>query len=101
MRTILAVMVMAASIAPSNAYATGAIECHALDGEASIGESAIISNQAFGSSNEMRIDFTDTNVERIIAELRLFSASEGHDVVTAGTLKIAEVGAFALNCTRP
>jgi len=118
------------SMVSGGAFATGAIECNDPEGQASVnltigslpilavvgaqisagdqqwaiggeGENAIISGQAFQAPGEMRIDFTDPNVERVMAEVRLFSASEDKDSVLAGTLRIADVGAYALVCAGP
>jgi hypothetical protein len=47
------------------------------------------------------VDFTDPNIERLVAELRLLSAPEERDHVTAGTLRIAGQGAHALTCVGP
>lgn len=65
------------------------------------GDEAVAVGQAFATDNETRIDFTDPNVERVVAEIRLFSATEGRDMATAGTLKIPGAGAWALVCSGP
>ncbi|MDZ5696444.1 hypothetical protein [Chelativorans sp. M5D2P16] len=70
----------------------------ALDGD---GESAIAVGQAFRDRGALRVDFTDPNVERVVAELRLFSAAEERNMATAGTLRITGEGAWALTCTGP
>ncbi|GAA4524171.1 hypothetical protein GCM10023174_07290 [Chelativorans composti] len=116
--------------ASGGAHATGAIDCTDPEGRASLeltlgsvpvlavvravisaderqwitateGENAIAVGQAFRSDDEIRIDFTDLNVERIVAEVRLFSADEGRDHATAGVLRIADVGVYPLVCIGP
>jgi len=121
---------LALSMISGGAHATGGIECSDPDGRASISmtigslpilavvgaqisagerqwsiggksDSAIVSGQAFQAPDEMRVDFTDPNVERVVAELRLFSALEDRDYALAGTLRIADVGAYAVVCVGP
>lgn len=55
---------------------------------------------AQGARDGMRtvIDFADPEFATILASVRLTSAVEGDDYVTAGTLRIAGVGAFPLVC---
>ena len=65
------------------------------------GDEVMAVGQAFATEDEMRVDFTDPNVERVLAELRLFSATEGRDMAMAGTLKIPGAGAWALICSGP
>ncbi len=62
------------------------------------GETEIIVGQGARDRGWLVADFTDPNVERIIASLRLVSASEGDDYVLAGTLVIKGESAHALNC---
>lgn len=129
-RSLTAATTFIFSLVSGGAYATGAIECNDPEGRASVnltigslpilavvgaqistgehqwslgdeGDSAIISGQAFGTSDEMRIDFTDPNAGQVVAEVRLFSASEGKDTVLAGTLKMTGIGAYALICAGP
>jgi hypothetical protein len=57
--------------------------------------------QSFSDAAGMKIDVADDNLERIIAELRGSTASEGDTYVAAGTLRIIEVGAWAVNCEGP
>ncbi|TKT79307.1 hypothetical protein [Aquamicrobium sp. LC103] len=64
-------------------------------------ERSIRVGQAFETPGEMRIDFTDANVEAVVAEIRLFKAAEGDDAAMAGTLKIAGKGAWAVTCVGP
>lgn len=130
MKPRLAAAALAFSLVSGGAHATGAIDCAAPGGEASVsltigslpilsvvgahitagdqqwsiggeGESAIISGQAFGEDDEMRVDFTDPNVETVVTQLRLFSAFEGKDSAMAGIVRIPGVGAYALVCTGP
>ncbi|MDF1600101.1 hypothetical protein PZ895_09955 [Mesorhizobium sp. YIM 152430] len=61
----------------------------------------VVVGQAARHGDLVVVDFTDPNIERIVAELRLLSATEEHDQVTAGTLRIAGQGAHALTCVGP
>lgn len=131
MRAVAAALVAGlVPVATGPAQATGGIECAAADGAVSLsltigslpvlkvvgatieadgetwmlggeGDNALSAGQAFREDGAMRVDFTDPNVERVVAELRLVSASEGRDTATAGTLRIAGTGAWALACTGP
>jgi len=65
------------------------------------GDKAIISGQAFQTGDQWLVDFTDPNVERVIAEVRLLSALENDEYVLAGTLKVPGVGAYPLVCVGP
>ncbi|MCO6390404.1 hypothetical protein GTW25_05105 [Aliihoeflea aestuarii] len=64
-------------------------------------ENAVIVGQAFREDNRISVDFTDPNVERIVAELRLFEALEERDHAMAGTLRVIGQGAYALTCVGP
>lgn len=117
-------------VAVGSAGATGSIECADAAGEASVsltigslpvlsvvgatieadgmrwsldgaGEGAIAVGQAFQEADAIRVDFTDPNVESVVAALRLFSAHEGRHSAMAGTLRIAGRGAWALSCIGP
>ncbi len=57
--------------------------------------------QAFQDGERMMIDFTDPNIERVLIELRLQTASEEQHFATVGTLRIVGQGAYALTCTGP
>lgn len=57
--------------------------------------------QAFREESRLMVDFTDPNIERIVAELRLFEAFEERDHAMAGTLRVPGQGAYALTCTGP
>jgi hypothetical protein len=61
----------------------------------------ITKGQAFETADQIYIDVTDGNVDAIVAQLRLFKASEGEDHVSAGTLRVAGVGAWAVTCFGP
>lgn len=65
------------------------------------GEQKIAVGQAFEDAEKMLVDFTDEGVSRIVAALRLFKASEAEDYVTGGTLRVADVGAWAVTCSGP
>jgi len=62
------------------------------------GATPIVVAQGVYESGRTIIDFADANVEEIVASVRLFSASERDDFVTAGTLSVPGVGAFVLVC---
>ena len=59
----------------------------------------ITKGQAFETPDQIYIDVTDSNVDAIVAQLRLFKASEGDDQVSAGTLRVTGVGAWAVTCS--
>lgn len=61
----------------------------------------IAKGQAFETADQILIDVTDSNVNAIVAQLRLYKASEGEDHVSAGTLRVAGVGAWAVTCSGP
>ncbi|MEQ1521090.1 MAG: hypothetical protein ABL936_07445 [Aestuariivirga sp.] len=61
----------------------------------------ITKGQAFETADQIYIDVTDSNVDAIVAQLRLFKASEGEIYVSAGTLRVAGVGAWAVTCSGP
>ena len=61
----------------------------------------ITKGQAFETADQIYIDVTDDKVDSIVAQLRLFKASEGEDYVSAGTLRVAGVGAWAVTCSGP
>lgn len=58
----------------------------------------IIVGQQFADKDKLIADFTDPNIENIVASLRLFNAVEGDVIVTAGSLLIKGTGAFAIVC---
>lgn len=57
--------------------------------------------QAFREADRLLVDFTDPNVERVVAELRLFQTQEERDAAMAGTLRIPGKGAWPLVCAGP
>ena len=61
----------------------------------------ITKGQAFETADQIYIDATDSNVDAIVAQLRLFKASEGEDYVSAGTLRVVGVGVWAVTCSGP
>jgi hypothetical protein len=61
----------------------------------------ISKGQAFKTADQIYIDVTDDKMDAIVAQLRLFIASEGGDYVSAGTLRVAGVGAWAVTCSGP
>jgi hypothetical protein len=65
------------------------------------GEKKIAVGQAFEDPEKIIVDFTDEGVSQIVASLRLFKASEGEDYVSAGTLRVAGTGAWAVTCSGP
>jgi hypothetical protein len=117
-------------LAAGPALATGTVECEAVGGGARValtvgslpvlsvvgmeivagdqtwstgddGDGGIRIGQAFQDGARWLIDATDPNVETVVAEIRLNGASEGRDMVLAGTLKIPGTGAFAVSCLGP
>lgn len=109
------------------AWATMSIHCEAPNGEAgislglgSVPVAAIISanlfapdidwsvnnndmivGQDFVGDNRLMVDFTDPNVEGIIASVRLLIANSPNQQVIAGALEISEIGAYPLVCEGP
>ena len=65
------------------------------------GEAAVSAGQAFAEEDRLLIDFTDTNVERVVVEVRLFRTFEEDDAAMAGTLRIPGKGAWPLVCIGP
>lgn len=54
--------------------------------------------QGMSDETGMRIDFYDDIVNDRVAEVRLYRAMEGDDFVLAGTLRVIDVGAWAVSC---
>ena len=124
---LLAAVLLVAGVSP--AFATGTVECAAADGGASLvltvgslpvlhvahmeftaggktwstgeGDGAISVGQAFRDGERWLIDATDSNMESVVAEVRLNEAIEGDGMALAGTLKIKGAGAFAVTCIGP
>lgn len=65
------------------------------------GATSITKGQAFETADQIYIDVTDDKMDAIVAQLRLFKASEGEDFVSAGTLRVAGIGAWAVTCSGP
>jgi hypothetical protein len=65
------------------------------------GATRVTKGQAFETADQIYIDATDDKMDAIVAQLRLFKASEGEDYVSAGTLRVAGVGAWAVTCSGP
>lgn len=61
----------------------------------------IVVGQAFDTGDTILIDAMDESVNRIVAQLRLFRATEGQEIVLAGTLRIPGEGVWAVSCTGP
>lgn len=59
----------------------------------------IIVGQQYADDGQFLVDFTDSNVEKILAKLRLFSATEGEYFALAGTLHVLDIGAYAVTCS--
>lgn len=118
------------ALLPAPALASGSIACSSADGQTSVqltigslpvlsvvqasmaadgrtwttegsGDEAVAIGQAFGDEETMRIDFTDANIERIVARLRLFHAADGKAAAMAGILQMEGVGVWALDCAGP
>ncbi len=67
----------------------------------SMADDQISTSQAFADGESIRIDFTDPNLEGVLARVRLFQADEEIDFVMAGTLELVGVGAYAVTCEGP
>jgi opacity protein-like surface antigen len=65
------------------------------------GVTTIAVGQGFDTDDRMLVDVTDEKGAGIIAQLRVFKAYEGEDYVFGGTLRIAGVGAWAVECSGP
>ena len=63
------------------------------------GDGAIMTvGQGYGDDTMLVVDLFDEAVDAKIAELRLWKAQEGEQVVNAGTLHILGQGVWAVNC---
>jgi hypothetical protein len=62
------------------------------------GPNAIAVGQAFDDGDTVQVDFTDTNVEKVIASLRLHTSFENDMFAQAGILTMPGVGAWPLVC---
>lgn len=63
------------------------------------GQTQITVGQSFQTASELRVDFTDREVNRVLARLRLFQAAEGERFAQAGTLKVEGVGVWPVVCS--
>lgn len=128
MRSLAAALLLV--LLPTQAMASGSISCSSEDGQASVeltigslpilkivraslsaggqqwhtdgsGETAMAVGQAFRDDETMRVDFTDPNIESVVAKLRLFHAVEGRDTAMAGIVQVADKGVWALTCVGP
>ncbi len=61
----------------------------------------LVVGQAYGEGGLTAIDFTDPNVETIVVSVRLWRAEEADTTATAGVLRVADIGAFAITCEGP
>ena len=93
---ILVGMVDVLSIASANVEAGG--KKWAMDAE---GDAKIIIGQAFEDAETIHVDFTDEGVSSVVAQLRLFKATEGDSDATGGILRVPGVGAWAVSCSGP
>ena len=62
------------------------------------GDQALAVGQAFASGGHYWIDFTDGNINEIVAELRLVRVDEGADTGFGGTMRMPGIGAWTLIC---
>ena len=63
------------------------------------GDGAVMTvGQGYGDDTMLMVDLFDEAVDAKIAELRLWKAQEGEEVVNAGTLHILGQGVWAVNC---
>ena len=63
------------------------------------GSTQIVVGQAFQTGSELRVDFTDREVNRVLARLRLFQATDDANFAQAGTLKVEDVGVWPVVCS--
>jgi len=54
--------------------------------------------QAFQDDHTLQIDLVDANVERVVAQLRVFIAQEAGEYVYGGTLRVPGHGAWPVVC---
>jgi len=69
--------------------------------QAENGVTPIAVGQAFETSEVLHVDLTDDNISEVLAKLRVYKASESDFYAAGGTLWIAGVGAWAVNCSGP
>lgn len=125
MRNALAAIAIVACTTP--ALATSSIDCQSPDGSAGVNlvmgtlpVAAVVAANVFAGDLTMRlargdmmvgqqfagsqflwIDFVDPNVEKILVELRLNFADGDNGSAVAGTLRIADHGAYPVICEGP
>ena len=68
----------------------------ATDGE---GAMKIIVGQAFETSTQLVVDFTDEGLSTKVAELRLVKAGEEGMFAAGGTIRLPGLGAWAVSCS--
>lgn len=126
MRRTLLTMVMGVGLAWP-ALASSGLHCHSADGAtismgignvpvfhalgAHIEADGVVLNSEDGTigavngfaeaDGSIRVDFTDDNVNAIVARLRLFRAIEADSFAMAGVLQVTDVGAYAVICDEP
>jgi hypothetical protein len=61
----------------------------------------ITKGQAFETPEQIMIDVTDDKSDAIVAQLRVFKASEGDAYASGGTLRVVGEGAWAVTCSGP
>ena len=66
-----------------------------------LGVIPITKGQAFETPDQMLVDVTDADVNEIVAQLRLFTASDGDKTVYGGTLRLKGLGVWAVSCSGP
>ncbi|MHA6299309.1 hypothetical protein [Devosia sp. CAU 1758] len=66
----------------------------------SYGDGAIFTiGQGFADDQGMKVDFYDQTVNNPVAQLRLSHAEEAGEAVFAGTLRIFNLGVWAVSCS--
>lgn len=68
--------------------------------EAVPGATRIVFGQGFDDGSMTRIDFTDDNINEIVASLRLVRDYDGKAGAEAGIMTIVGTGVYALTCER-
>lgn len=59
----------------------------------------IVVGQAFQTASELRVDFTDKELNKVLVRLRLFQAIDDVNFAQAGTLKIEDLGVWPVVCS--
>lgn len=59
----------------------------------------ILVGHQFEDDQKLLVDFTDDNVEEIVARLRAFSLGEGDGWMSAGVFSMKGEGVFAVDCS--